>query len=650
MLEGKLRRGTASQRYGAAQFLICFGVSLGDALLAWARARLDRHGRSRDWDRYCLSLRFPAAVIDEVFAKKETLAGEVKLFVLWLAIAHGRQLDDADQAFVAENAIRLYEMPVLEAALSEEWTFRRLVDLLDHADWRVAAGAAEMVIQRYRSRLAPAVRLRCELLASERGSVPYEQRFRELELDPSRRAEVIEAGRELAKKYGRMFLLPALAEASADPTRWVDALWTLFGNGLTSTDDEDAGWGLIVIGSEFSHHGTAIGAAALRLCDDRMSGFAAGDVAGTPWLPLLAHEFGAVQTDDLLALINPYSRRPHVSSILAALAARAPSPTLEPAARAETPPDVVPASLGEVADAARDGEDPAGDLCPVIARTLYQDLDSADLERLAARGTRPRLIAGILQYVHGSEIEPAWILKIIGSDVFRRRRDHACHDRLRVLAQQAFRRLMREHPDMTRALLGAEIERGGSEALGAAMLAAAAGGSVSPNELAALLISYSEYPFFYWRPVLRFVMTETMRTFARGPAYDGLRRAISLALQRQMLEDGDASVRDPLALVVYALLARLGGAESSEAPVAFRQGLAALSSGDGSHGGLGALAEAVDLLEQVDPQWIRNALTSYQDDEPAIVAVALLLASFISPHLASGDADGTNASRRTRSP
>lgn len=631
MLEEKLRRGTAAQRFGAAQFLVCLEASLGEALLVCARARLDHLNESWEWDRYCLSLHFPAAAIDHVLAKKGSLVGEAKLFVLALAAADGRRLDDADLSFVAESAGMLYTVPALDAVLSEEPVFRRLLHLLGVSDLRVATSAAEALLQRHHLRLQPDVHLRCEILAAKRDSLAYEQRFRELEADPSGRARVIECGRELANKYGQMLILPALAEASADPTKWVDVLWALFGKIILSQDANQAGWGLLALGKELPHHGTAIGAAARKLCDERTPTLAGGSIDVTPWLPLLAHEFGAVQTQELLDFVNPYYRQPLHSSVLAALAARAPSPTLAAAPRREPPPEVVAASLDEVADADRDADGLTENLCHVIVRTLYRDLVPADLERLAGRGARLRLIAGILQHLHGLEIEPSWILKIIGSDLFRWSRDNACHMRLRKLAHQVFRRLVHEQPDRSRDLLREEIERGGADCLNMGMLVATAGWTISPSELPILLASYSEHPFRHWRPLLRYMMTESMSVFDRKLVCDVMRQSIAHSLERLVLAQGYVSERDPLALVVYASLAWLIGAESPEAPVAFRRGLAELSVEGKNQGGFDVLAEAAELLERVDPQRIRDALTSYQDDEPAVAAVARLLASFIHP-------------------
>ena len=279
----------------------------------------------------------------------------------------------------------------------------------------------------------------------------------------------------------------------------------------------------------------------------------------------------------------------------------------------------------------RDADGLTENLCHVIVRTLYRDLEPADLERLAARGPRPRLIAGILQYVHGLRIEPSWTLKIIGSDLFRWSRDNACHMRLRELAHQVFRRLVREQPDKSRDLLRAEIERGGADCLYMGMLVAAAGWTISPSELPVLLASYSEYPYRHWRPLLHHMMSEAMSVLDRELVDDVLRQSIAHSLERLVLAQGYVSERDPLALVAYASLAWLLGAESPEAPVAFRQGLAELSVGDKNQGGFDVLAEAVELLKRVDPQRIRDALTSYHGDEPAIVAVGRLLASFIHP-------------------
>jgi hypothetical protein len=346
---------------------------------------------------------------------------------------------------------------------------------------------------------------------------------------------------------------------------------------------------------------------------------------------LLGHEFGVIQTSELAEFVDPYYRRPHLGSVLAALAARAPRPSLVTAVRDETLPYVIPASLDDVADASCDGDDLAEDLCHVVARTLYRDLDTIHFEQLATRSARLRLIAAVLQYVHGLEIEPTWILKIVASGVLQLRHDKSCYMQFWRLANQAFRQLVRKHPDRTRALLGAEIERGGPECLRAGMLAASAGWTLSSAELAVLLTSYSEYPYSNSRPLLRFLMAETLHALDCGLVDDVLRRAISQSLERLILAKGYVSERDPLALVGYALLAWLLGSESDEAPVAFRQGLVTLSSGDRSQGGFDVLAEAVELLKRVDPQRMREALTNYQEDEPTIVAVALLLSSFINP-------------------
>jgi predicted MPP superfamily phosphohydrolase len=622
MLQQMLRQGSSKQRYGAAQLLICMGISLGEALVVCARARLELLHRGMEWDQYCLSLRFPAADIDHVLASKDTLPLEAKLFVLGLAVSDGRELEKKDLDFVSENATKLYALPVLVDVPFREAAFQRLQDLLFDARLESAASAAAALLQGHLSRLDPKTRLRCEMLAL---NASFLGRFREFEADVSRRTEVIECGRAMAREYGQMSVWAALAEASADPAKWKDAVRILIRNERMPSDNEVIAWDLLRIGREFPHHAAEIGTAARLVFDEGASGRGRPLGEGA-WLILLAHEFGAIQTSELREVVNPYKPEVHLSSIYAALAARITDEQPRPEHGEIPAPSITPASLDDVVEAERD--EGSAKLCEVIPRTLYRHHAASHFESLAARGERPRLVAAILQYLNDTELESAWVGRVVGSNVFRARSESKCDGRLRDLVLQAFRRLAREQPDATRALLRNEMVKGGIGCLDAAILVASIGGSLTADELAAVALHYGASRYLGWRPLLRIVIAESVRLLDALRTHEAFRRAVSQTIEL-MAADEKNDRRDPLAMVAYACLAWLLDVQSSDADSAFRHGVGALGRADDEQvSGMDALAESVELLKRVDPQRIRGALTGHDDEETELVAIALLLASF----------------------
>lgn len=637
MLEDRLRRGTVAQRYGAAQFLICLGRCLNEALLVCARARVDTLNVSWEWDQYCLSLRFPATAIEHAMSMKMSLAKPARLFVLALAAADGRKLDGDDIFFVVCNIDWIHSLVPLEALLADPVAFSYLFDSIRPPRTDGLARAAQFLLTHHSARLDEDARIHCEILAYDRAPVIYGRFLREFETDVMKRARVTDIGHKLAREYGRTFVIPKLAEASADVSKWRDVFWLAFQEDVLSADNELYGWALLSMGTEFQEHGAAIGRTARQILEEKISknSMASSTTDEALWLSLLANEFGALHESELLLFADPYYRRPRLCSINAAVAARANvRREIDDVSRGDAARCVIPASLSDLADIVR--MESIGDrLCEVIGRALYREHEPGDFEVLAAMDSSARVIAAILQYLYDIQIEPAWILKFTETDLLHRTaRSEIWRERLRKLALQAFARLRREAPNEVRLLLEAEMRHAGPGCIVAGMLAASAGWPWGNAELATVLTEYGTHPYRGWRSALRTILVEVDRVLDRGLNDDMLKQAVAQSLDRLVVDHHHPN-KDPLAFLVYAMLAWILKLEHSGASAAFRRGLSSLlvaSTNDDARqeNGADAVAESVCLLKRVDPNEIRSALTQYAGDEPDVVVVALLISSFLS--------------------
>lgn len=607
-VERLLRRGTFAQRYAAAQILVCLGELLGEALLVCARARVARLIHSWDWDNYCLARSFPASAIDHVLAVKDRLPVDAKLFVLELAVADERELEPADMRFVLGHADRLFRLPRLRDVSRAPAAFSHLRDEVQGAVLDRAEHAAELLLQAHPSRLDSALWMRCDLLVRRRASSV--ERFPDLVADPMQRHELVACGRDLAGQYGQPFPLALLADAIDDRTRWLDALAALLEAESIPMDYEDVAWELLVIGKRFPEHGNAIGAAAWQRLQTGQPD-PAGAVGLNLWLLLFAHEFGAIDTGQLAARFVAAPGGILLTSIRAALAARLPMVAIPEVSRPSSLPLTEVATICDVIAADRD--DSADALQLVVARTLYREVRTEELELLAARSTRGRLLAAIVQELGGAPLEPPWVLRLIGSHIFRRDLDRDV--RFDTLIRRACRRLAREQPEETRRLLAAEIQRAEFGALDAAGLIVSTGGHLTDDELAIAIARYAEVAWSGWRPMLRLLVSEFLRTTPSETLRRGLANSFAAL-------DAPGEQRDPLALLAFAALSWWCGVDTPHLNALFRRGLAAPDAAE-------HLGELSELFGRVDPGHVRNALVDTGEETPRLVAVARVLAALL---------------------
>jgi hypothetical protein len=619
-LERLLKLGTSAQRMGAAQVLVCMGASLPDALLTSARAVAEPLSNMWEWERYCLSRKFPPTVLDAVLAGKAQLSEGPLRFVLALAVADGRTLAPED--------VRLTLMVGRSGGLTDRLAntnegFEFLVASIHGEDEKCASRAARLLLRFHGHRLA-ADDIACQILSFEpdgaRIAFDLAQPYRRLLQDSTYRARVIEAGKDLATRFGRRLLLPALADAAGSDNAWANVLWSLFCESNSLHDQDQVAAAIFQLFGEIPQVRQELGTAARELCyDERLRVGPFPNSLARLWLALLAHECAKLTDGEAADVLRETGAEWRHHAARTALIARTNQHSPEFDAPATALPEQTSRSIGigEIVDAVRDG----GHLHPragaIIRGALYEERDEADLIRLSESGRRARVLSGILAFIYDRDLRPEWALKALDDEVWQGMATDECGQHLTHLATLAIRAAINQDATKVEQHIRTLMRSSTGDAINGARLWNMMDRPWAGEDFALALQAYTQYPYVTQRDLL-LALVENLPPEIDPTMLAAVEESIEALAMREREEF------DPLAYLALPLvLWRAGVLRSETSSTLFRSGLLKIFDHAKERSPTDELGQVSGLLLAAPKHRIREAITLKTDDPRSAIFTIL---------------------------
>ena len=623
-LQRLLRFGTAAQRRGAALLLICMGAGLQDALLTCARASSDMLANMWEWESYCVTTKFPASVVDGILARTADLSEKARCLVLELAVSDGRTLAHDDIRFLLSEDRGNSLTDILAKG---EVGFEILLGLFRAGDESRASRAAKLLLRHHRGRLADE-ESSCEILGfqPDLGLVTsaFVEQYRRFRKDTAHRDRVLEAGRALAARFGRSFLLPELANAASTNGAWTDVLWSLFCVSSPFPHNEELfGVFTIALSKEFPDLRDDLGLSARELCyDERLRLTSFPNPRPRLWLALLAHECGRLTDIEAASVLRESRMELRYNSAATALIARVglPLPISGATSIVCPEPSFAHTSIEEIAAAVRDGAPLHPGAGALLYAALYDEREDIELIRLSDAGRRARVLSGILAFIYDEEPRPEWALKALDDEVWHGMDEGEFRLQLQELARLAMRSAISHDPVGAEQYVRTLMHGGIWEAINGARILGMLRRPLVGADFALVLRAYVQCPYVAQREFLMSIVENLpprIDTEMLGEVEESL----------EVLATHEGGDLDPLAYVALPLILWKGGVlRSVTGSMVFRRGVLAVLNCGTLPGPVEQLAKLSGLLLAAPKQQIREAITLRTDD-PRSATLALIVAA-----------------------
>jgi hypothetical protein len=295
-------------RHGCGSILItCDPRGEPDALLAVVATRSGITMMSHEWEPFCLSLAFGQSLLENLHSRLERLGREGKAYALAILRRHKFPLAPREQEALFGHLLQVGNWALgagdgQQTGFESEEGFQFLRRQLTSPATELSHRSAERLLTLFEARLSLEEVAKCHSRICCHGSCdPHflkDQMVRVLH-DPSYRELMSATFEDVARSLGQRPLLEHVAAAAGDANRWRDIVWKLLyeWHGL-AFEIEDAGQLLLDLGRDFPEYAKSIGDAARHILrDPRIR--EAQRAESRQWLALLAHEFSAVDSDEL---------------------------------------------------------------------------------------------------------------------------------------------------------------------------------------------------------------------------------------------------------------------------------------------------------------------------------------------------------------
>lgn len=442
-----LRHSDPERRHGAAMVLTaCCPNEESQAVEEAVRCKSrQRYGGWHEWEQFCLTLEFGPSVVAHLKSQLGTFPSDSEVFALAILFRNGATLESDQLWRLVHGELSFVLAPddarqVCESAAG----IPVLLRMIQTASPEVARGAADILLRRHADKLSDEQRAMCTALAI--GEVPWNRReldgeMRRMDQNPRYAELITRCAGELVDRGFPAPLLDLIYRARTDEAVWERIVWRELCTGdlrVSFNTDEHGQW-ILDFMRQFPEYAAAIGRAARKFVSDpRLQVPGVGDAID--WLALLAHEGGALGSDEIEQIF--VRRAPIQPAAFVALIARLQSvPTGLRRRQSVGMPAFVPrprtplpgSAINALHECARPSESLHPSVCATIENSFFEgELQESGLKSLAEASKNGSIIACTLAFAYNITPGPDWVLRVFGYRPPPVPQDH-CLPRLRAI-------------------------------------------------------------------------------------------------------------------------------------------------------------------------------------------------------------------------